>query len=197
MLSKSVFVRWFSFAATAAVIGASTAPAQAHQALQRFNQAEQRAPNGRIAVEASVITVVACNSPGERGGQYYIYQYVNRPGFRAILPPNWGAPIGGRDFGSFNEAAGAACRSGGGGAVSPQAASRGSLTGVWGAYTFVQTGDTYTWRANNEVVQGTINGDDLVARWPNGSSLTGKVTRRNAQGDPTQIAWSNGVVMTR
>jgi len=31
------------------------------------------------------------------GGSFYIYQYVNRLGFRAILPPNWGRAIGGRD----------------------------------------------------------------------------------------------------
>jgi hypothetical protein len=30
-----------------------------------------------------------------------------------------------------------------------------------------------------------------------GGTATSKVTRRNAQGDPTQLTWSNGVVMNR
>jgi hypothetical protein len=51
-----------------------------------------------------VIHVIACNDR-----QFYIYQYVNRQGFRAILPPDWGHAIGGRDFGTFEEATTAAC----------------------------------------------------------------------------------------
>ena len=69
-----------------------------------MNQAEQRDGTGRITVEASIIHVIRCGS----GEQFYIYQYVNRPGFRAIRPPHWGAPLGGRDFVTFGDAVGAA-----------------------------------------------------------------------------------------
>ena len=60
-------------------------------------------------MEASNIHVIACNGAGENGGQFYIYEYLNRPGFRAILPPNWGNALGGRDFGTYQEAASVAC----------------------------------------------------------------------------------------
>src|ERR1700754_2572278 len=99
-------IRFFSAVALTAIFAG---PAGAYQATQRFNQAEQRSPTGQIQVEASVITVISCNSPGEHGGQYYIYQYLNRAGFRAIQPPNWGNAIGGGDWSTFEQAAGAAC----------------------------------------------------------------------------------------
>ena len=79
--------RYSAIATTVAALSITNVPASAHQAVQRFNQAEQHDVYGRLAVEASVITVVNCNGAGENGRQYYIYQYVNRPGFRAILPP--------------------------------------------------------------------------------------------------------------
>jgi len=180
-------------AALAAVLAATATSAHAHQIVQNFAQNEQRAPDGRILVEGSIVSVINCDGPGERGGQFYIYMYVYRPGFRAILPPNWGAPIGGRDFATFDEAAGAACRAG----VPPPVASGGSLTGQWGSYTFVQIGNTFTWRIGSEIGEGTIVGDDLQVRWTGGGTATGKVTRRNAQGDPTQLTWSNSVVMSR
>jgi hypothetical protein len=97
-------------ALVAALVGG---PAQAYQTLRDINQAESRDPSGRITTEASVIHVVLCDGPDEDGGQYYVYQYTKRTAFRAILPPNWGSPIGGRDFAGFAEAAGAACRGGG------------------------------------------------------------------------------------
>jgi hypothetical protein len=102
----------------AGVILAVTAPTQAYQIVQKMNQAESRDPSGRITVEASVINVIQCNGAGENGGQYYIYQYINRPGFRAIQPPNWGSPIGGQDFATFDQAA-AACGTGGTGPDAP------------------------------------------------------------------------------
>jgi|GEM_PF-4438247 len=52
------------------------------------------APN----VEASNITQVTCSGPGFDGHTYYLYHYTDRDGFRAILPPNWGAALGGRDY---------------------------------------------------------------------------------------------------
>ena len=66
--------------------------AGAAQVTSRFSQAERRDAYGRITVEASVISVLKCNGAGENGRQFYIYQYVNRLGFRAILPPYWGSP---------------------------------------------------------------------------------------------------------
>jgi hypothetical protein len=97
----------------AAAIGSIAAPTQASQVIQQFQQAEQRAPSGQLLVEESTINVVACNGAGENGGQYYIYQYHKRPGFRAISPPNWAQAIGGRDWPTLGEAASAACGSGG------------------------------------------------------------------------------------
>jgi hypothetical protein len=83
--------------------------AQAFAIVRSFDQAEQRDASGKVTDEASTIHEVACSSPGENGGKYYIYQYKDRPGFRAILPPNWGSPIGGRDFDTQDQAIAAAC----------------------------------------------------------------------------------------
>jgi hypothetical protein len=75
------------------------------QACERGQAVQQPAgPN----VEASVITPVLCNGPGENGRQYFIYQYTARPPgspmFRVILPPNWAQPLGGRDLVNGQEA---------------------------------------------------------------------------------------------
>jgi hypothetical protein len=100
-------------------------PASAAQAVQRFNQSEQRDSYGRMTVEASVVTVLNCNGAGENGGQSYVYQYVKRAGFRAIQPPNWAQPIGGRDWSAYEQAVAAAC---GGGAAKP---SGSNVSGTW------------------------------------------------------------------
>jgi hypothetical protein len=86
--------------------------ARAYQIVQEMRQAEARDSAGKVTVEASISHVVACSSANENGGRYYIYQYVHRQAFRAILPPHWGNAIGGRDFGKFEEAVAAACRQG-------------------------------------------------------------------------------------
>src|ERR1700758_2677692 len=72
--------------------------AQAYQVVGRFDQPESRDAYGRVTVEASVISVIACNGASENGRQFYIYRYLNRLGFRAILPGYWSYAIGGRDF---------------------------------------------------------------------------------------------------
>ena len=62
------------------------------------------------STEASVIYEVNCS-----GLQFYIYDYIKRPGcekegapgtncYRAIRVPDWGHAIGGRDFSSYAEA---------------------------------------------------------------------------------------------
>jgi len=81
----------------------------AYQALRQMNQPESRDATGKITVEAALITIIACNGAGENGGQFYIYGYANRPAFRAVHPPDWGHAVGGRDFGTFQQAARAAC----------------------------------------------------------------------------------------
>lgn len=101
----------FGLAMLAGMLALTPAPGHAYQELQTMHQAEQRS-GGRITVEESNIHVIRCNGAGENGGQFYIYQYLKRSGFRAILPPNWGRPIGGHDWGSFAEAAAAACGGG-------------------------------------------------------------------------------------
>lgn len=68
-----------------------------------FGQPESRDGSGRITVEAARIHVMSCS-----GTEVFIYQYVNRPGFRVIRPPAWGSRIGGRDFGSYDDALAAA-----------------------------------------------------------------------------------------
>ncbi len=67
--------------------------------VRRINQPESRDANGRVLTEAANINVMNC-----QGREVYIYEYMNRRGFRAIQPPNWATPIGGRDFGSYEEA---------------------------------------------------------------------------------------------
>lgn len=62
-------------------------------------------PFKRIRVEAALVHRVAC----QYGATIYVYQYLKRPFFRAIQPPNWGNALGGRDFATFNEAATAGC----------------------------------------------------------------------------------------
>jgi hypothetical protein len=69
-------------------------------------QPESRDATGKITVEASIIHVVA----KENGEQFYVYQYVNRPGFRTIRPPDWGHAIGGQDYPTFEQAVAAAQR---------------------------------------------------------------------------------------
>ncbi len=76
------------------------------QPVQNIAQGEQRDASGRITVEASTIHVVACNN----GRRIYVYEYLNRPGFRAILPPDWSHPLGGHDFPTYGEAVSAGCR---------------------------------------------------------------------------------------
>jgi hypothetical protein len=75
----------------------------------RSSQPQQRGPNGQVTVESANIYPFSCN-----GRTFYLYQYTDRAGgqptFRAILPPNWGSPLGGRDFATENEALAAACR---------------------------------------------------------------------------------------
>src|SRR5437879_4397601 len=78
----------FAVAVLTAMLSWPTVSAHAYQELQTMHQAESRSGR-RIAVEESTIHIIRCNGPGENGGQFYIYQYLKRTGFRAILPPNW------------------------------------------------------------------------------------------------------------
>jgi hypothetical protein len=73
---------------------------------QVLTQAEQRDRWGRITQEAAKVHVVTCNGSSR---QFYIYEYLKRAGFRAIIPPDWSHPVGGRDFGTSMEAWHAVC----------------------------------------------------------------------------------------
>jgi hypothetical protein len=110
MFTISIARTTLKMAVATALVGLTLAPqtASAHQVTQRFHQPEQRAGN-RITVEESWINVLACNGAGENRGNFYVYQYVKRAGFRAILPPHWASPLGGHDWGTFEQAAAAAC----------------------------------------------------------------------------------------
>jgi hypothetical protein len=75
---------------------------------QVIQQAEQRNAAGQLTVEAASIVPFACG-----GKSYYLYHYVSRPAgqpaFRAILPPDYAHPIGGKDFLTSAQAVSAAC----------------------------------------------------------------------------------------
>ena len=69
------------------------------------NQSQQPAgPN----VEAAIIYMISCNEAGENGGIFWIYEYLDRPGYRAVVPNIWQA-IGGSDVATFEEAVQLAC----------------------------------------------------------------------------------------
>lgn len=78
------------------------AQAQNYEVLEEFHQ--PAAPN----VEKADITVIRCF-----GRKFYIYTYFRKsgPNARAILPPNWGTPLGGGDHSNFSWAVAAACAS--------------------------------------------------------------------------------------
>jgi len=147
---------------------------------QTFNQAESRDAYGRLTVEAAAIDVVICS-----GQQFYIYQYLNRPGFRAIRPPNWAQAIGGRDYATFAEALAAAAASvgsgygsggygggnGGGGAVAtgtlikwtdyPLAAARGhDVNGQRSTFTCPPGGDPRIANTSGRITGTDVYSDD-------------------------------------
>ena len=101
--------RWAVIVSALMVLLTSAGASFAAQETQALSQPQQRDAAGRMIVEAASIHVITCNGPGENGGQYYIYQYLNRAGFRAILPPDWGHALGGRDFPTLGEAVREAC----------------------------------------------------------------------------------------
>ena len=93
----------------AALCCASLAFAETYDVIHREHQPEDKARH----IEAANIYVITCGSHPE--DNYYIYQYFRgegRPNFRAIEPPEWGAPIGGMDYHTFETAVCAACAKG-------------------------------------------------------------------------------------
>ena len=72
-----------------------------------LRQDEVRDGSGKITVEAATIHVIACGGGSTPG--IYVYEYTNRPGFRAVQPPNWGTALGGRDFNTLAQAIAAGC----------------------------------------------------------------------------------------
>jgi hypothetical protein len=83
---------------------------RAYTEIQQLNQQQATDANGIITVETAIIHVINCTDPGENQTQIYVYEYVNRVGFRAVLPPNWGTSLGGGDYVTLAQAAGAGCR---------------------------------------------------------------------------------------
>jgi hypothetical protein len=100
---------WANTVYSTAAGGAGPVSAPPHHVAQTINQPESRDPSGKITVEAANIEVITCDTPQASKEQFYIYEYVNRHGYRAILPPNWGHALGGRDFDTKEEAIAAAC----------------------------------------------------------------------------------------
>jgi hypothetical protein len=139
--------------------------------IREFNQGESRDASGRVTVEASVIYDVNCN-----GREFYIYQYVNRPGFRVIRPPDWGHSIGGRDFSSFGEAIGVAAATSGAGNAGSGGAGSGNTGGVPAPGATAVGTWTY---ATDQNVDGLTTGEFKLS--PNGNGkLTG--TFQNSSG---------------
>jgi hypothetical protein len=81
---------------TVVILAAATTSAYAATRGRLFHQ--NAAPN----VEAADVQEVFCNGPGETGRTLYVYQYTNRPGTRAVIAPNWGAPIFDRPDGAWS-----------------------------------------------------------------------------------------------
>lgn|GEM_PF-7094406 len=71
---------------------------------QAFQEMEQITQNAGPNIEASIISKYSCNGSNENNAGFWVYRYTARQGFRVISPPNWGSPIGGRDFGSGRDA---------------------------------------------------------------------------------------------
>ena len=178
---------------------------------QVTTQPETRDGGGRITVEASLIHMMNCS-----GGPTYIYQYVNRRGFRVIRPPNWSNAIGGRDFGTCQEAQSVAVNAfaipplpmGGGGAAPTGAIlpSGTDISGTWRGtdgtvYQINQNGSSFTWtsRGGSETAEGMISGNSVSASWRNssGSGGGGATVVRDTAGRPISVRWSNGNVFTR
>jgi hypothetical protein len=89
-----------TFAVTG-VFAPDVASAKSYTVVKRFHQS---AATNR---EEADITVIRCSG----GRQYYIYGYYRSSGprYRAIIPPYWGNPVGGRDHYQFEQAVRAAC----------------------------------------------------------------------------------------
>ncbi|MBV9221386.1 MAG: PAN domain-containing protein [Methylobacteriaceae bacterium] len=96
-------------AAYALALGVCLGSALAYEVTDKRTQPGSRDQSGKIVVEGALISIVACKGPRENGGTFYIYQYTDRQAFRAILPPDWGKAIGGKDFATFDDAVAAAC----------------------------------------------------------------------------------------
>lgn len=98
MTMQHIMVARIAFAAS--LLALTTMPGFAYDKVGP-DLVQQAAPN----VEASVISKFSCNGSNERNGtEVWMYRYTARPGFRVIVPPNWGAAVGGRDFASAQDA---------------------------------------------------------------------------------------------
>ena len=101
MTRQSVTIPALTAAIAAVFVVVTTASGLAYEKVGP-DITQQAAPN----VEASIISKYSCSGSNERGGstQVWIYHYTARPGYRVIVPPNWGRGMGGRDFASLQDA---------------------------------------------------------------------------------------------
>jgi hypothetical protein len=127
------------------------------QVLQNLGQEEQRDASGHVVREAATIHVVACNGADINGRQVYIYEYQKRRAFRAIEPPDWSHPLGGRDFATYDEALRAAC----GGTPTCDMGADGLGT----QWSVNEWGHAATWtrRGNGNVFAGSFIGGTVTA----------------------------------
>jgi len=87
-------------AAQFAAFGPAFAGSGDYQVLERAHQ------SAAVNREEADITVIRCN-----GKKYYIYSYYRDAGpqYRAIIPPYWGNPLGGKDFYTYDDVISVAC----------------------------------------------------------------------------------------
>lgn len=167
--------------------------ANASAVLQQFRQPESRDATGRLSVEESAVSIISCNGLGENGGQFYVYQYVNRPGVRAIRPPDWSQPLGGRDFATFDEAVKTACAlPAAPGGTTPGGPTPGGATaagckgfsGTWsdnifGTMGLVQIGEsasgTYSGTTSPGAINGKVTGQAFDGTWVSREGTSGTV----------------------
>lgn len=161
-------------------VGPAGSPDRTHTACRTtgsMRQAANRDASGRLLVEAAIIHVLQCAGP--KGPEtLYVYQYVDRPGVRVIRPGDWATAIGGRDFGSLEEAVAVAATAGVPPPAEPPAPppppipGGGSVTGEYrardGRMCLIEAGGRvtgyYNWSGGG-VIEGSMQGLTLVGTW--------------------------------
>ncbi len=149
--------------------------------VQTVNQPEQRDASGAITVEASIIHVMNC--PGNR--QVYLYEYLNRTAFRVINPPNWSRPVGGRDFGSSDEALSVAAT---GQPPADLTGGTGEGEDGSGAAQAQDANFTWMWQFRAFTFNGQFSGSTKTGWAFSGDAVQGVVASVSCKGGPADLS---------